>query len=368
MANGVDFRFQSQFPIAQIVQALTQKPLIEEQIKASEDERRREKFSQFLNALTTGSQLGRDITAAKAQGLANQQAQLGVEGTKELSSILAEPNMGARVSTQVPATFGQTIQGATQPGRFQAALAKTSPNVFTQAVAQNLYANKKGRDGGYTSLEQLTSIGVPQDEAQQMITAFQGNVPEQAVSSYSKAAKEETAAMERKEKSDAIQKSIKARAELITSKIDQALGKISPMTTGGMAGIADVPFLGQATGAKDLQSDLDTVKAILGFEQLEQMKNQSRAGASGLGQLSDREMKLLTAARSNLDQAQTPQQLKERLEEVKVHFNNWLMMEDGINPYAEKQNTPGNAPAINQIPQVGGTFQGSRVKNVRRIK
>lgn len=147
-----------------------------------------------------------------------------------------------------------------------------------------------------------------------------------------------------KEKEDIIMGSLKDRANLIIGKVDQALGKVNSLTTGGMSGLAGVPFIGQATGATDLSSDLDTIKAILGFEQLEQMKNQSRAGASGLGQLSDREMRLLTAARSNLEQQQTPEQLKARLMEVKTHFQNWLKMEQGINPYQQGGDGTNNDP------------------------
>lgn len=155
---------------------------------------------------------------------------------------------------------------------------------------------------------------------------------------------------EKKEKGERISQSLKDRANLIISKVDSALSKVSNLSAGFGAMTEGIPM----TPARNLSADLDTVKAILGFEQLEQMKSQSSAGASGLGQLSDREMRLLTAARSNLDQAQSPEQLKQRLTEVREHFNNWIMMEQGINPYENK-------------PQGGQQQQSGGVKPITAI-
>jgi len=159
---------------------------------------------------------------------------------------------------------------------------------------------------------------------------------------------------EAQKKADAALSGQKDKAMIVIGKIDQALSKISGWNTGGMSSTKNVPFVGQATGATDVAADLDTIKALLGFEQLGEMKNQSRAGASGLGALSDREMNLLTSARANLDQAQNQQQLKERLNEVKTHFNNWLKMEEGVNPY---ENGSGNGG-----PQIGEVRKGYRFK------
>jgi hypothetical protein len=123
-------------------------------------------------------------------------------------------------------------------------------------------------------------------------------------------------------------------ANLIISKIDQALPKLGYMTTGFFG--SHLSGIG-GTDAANLKADLETIKAQLGFEQLAQMKSQSRAGASGLGALSDNEMRLLVSARANLDQAQGPDQLRDRLTELRTHYSNWLSMENGVNPYENGQ-------------------------------
>ncbi len=150
----------------------------------------------------------------------------------------------------------------------------------------------------------------------------------------------------------------KDKAKLVIGKIDQALSKVSSSSAGAGSILKNVPL----TSAKNLDADLTTIKALLGFDQLAQMKNQSRSGASGLGALSDREMNLLVSARANLDQAQDPQQLVDRLNEVKTHYNNWLQIEDGINPYEKNPAAPTNP---NPTPATGATPPGKiRVKRL----
>ena len=163
------------------------------------------------------------------------------------------------------------------------------------------------------------------------------------------------------EKQELIDQSLENRATLVIQKVDQALKNVNSFSTGGMSFTKSVPFVGQATGAVNLDADLDTIKALLGFEQLEQMKSQSKAGASGLGPLSDHEMRLLTAARANLEQAQTPAQLQQRLGEVKTHFQNWLQMERGINPYEQGQDSPGNNQGADQMITVSNGRETLRI-------
>ena len=111
------------------------------------------------------------------------------------------------------------------------------------------------------------------------------------------------------------------------------------MTAGGMGqATSGIPFLGQLTGATDLTADLDSIASSLGLNKLMEMKNNSKAGASGMGQLSDREMTLLTSAIASIKQSQNPEQLKRKLLEIKNHYQNIIQMSQGINPYQNGQN------------------------------
>lgn len=122
------------------------------------------------------------------------------------------------------------------------------------------------------------------------------------------------------ETADANMRGMRDQADLVINKVDQALSKVG-VTTAGIGGsvMSHIP----GSSAKDLDADLDTIKAILGFNTLSEMRKASPTGGA-LGQVSERELKLLTSARASLDQAQSPEQLRDRLTEIKTHYQNWL--------------------------------------------
>lgn len=135
-----------------------------------------------------------------------------------------------------------------------------------------------------------------------------------------------------KQKEKAALDSQKQDAQLVLSKIDEALNLVSPTSTGLIGfGMKKIP----GTKATDLASVLDTIHSQLGLGKLMEMKNNSKAGASGMGQLSDREMTLLISALTSLKQSQSTDQLIKHLGEVKTRYNNILKIEEGINPYEE---------------------------------
>ena len=68
--------------------------------------------------------------------------------------------------------------------------------------------------------------------------------------------------------------------------------------------------------ARDFQATLDTVKANLGFEELQAMRDSSPTGGA-LGQVTEREIAFLQAIQGNLDAAQSPEQLKAVLVEIR---------------------------------------------------
>ena len=118
----------------------------------------------------------------------------------------------------------------------------------------------------------------------------------------------------------ASQEEAKNQANTILTKINEAIPKISNWSAGKGAILSGVP----GSDAYNLRSDIETVKSNLGFEALKSMKSQSKTGASGLGQLSDREMTLLTSLVANLDTKQSPSQLRQRLTEVRDKYQNVL--------------------------------------------
>jgi hypothetical protein len=104
-----------------------------------------------------------------------------------------------------------------------------------------------------------------------------------------------------------------ASKQAVIQKIDQAIPKVGSFTAGFFGqGIKFIP----GTPAADLKADLDTILANAGFDKLQDMRNSSPTGGA-LGQVSERELALLQATWSNLQQAQSPEQLQQRLVEFR---------------------------------------------------
>jgi len=132
--------------------------------------------------------------------------------------------------------------------------------------------------------------------------------------------KKETALAERaaekiitKPKIDSSISAQETKTGMLDAEIDQALGQANIWTTG---------FLGSATEwvpgtpAHDLGNTLATIKSNIGFDKLQEMRNNSPTGGA-LGQVSEFENRLLQSVWGALEQSQSPAQFKENLEKVR---------------------------------------------------
>lgn len=129
------------------------------------------------------------------------------------------------------------------------------------------------------------------------------------------AAKAETVA----EKEALLTGGIVQRADLVINKVDDAIKLTSPKTT-GVAGatLGRIP----GTDAYDLARMVDTVKANIGFGELQAMRQASPTGGA-LGQVAVQELNMLQAVIGSLDTSQSPDELKKNLNAVKKHYENW---------------------------------------------
>ena len=130
----------------------------------------------------------------------------------------------------------------------------------------------------------------------------------------------------KKNKADAYKAS--SILETITTSISQV-----GSNTAGLGG----SIMGVLAGSEavDLEANLDTIAANLGFDQLQAMRDASPTGGA-LGQVSERELIALQSTVASLKQKQSPDQLKKNLEKIKGHYKNWLSTLDGINPDDKK--------------------------------
>jgi len=134
-------------------------------------------------------------------------------------------------------------------------------------------------------------------------------------------------------------KVFEAKSRLVKEKVDEALldaGRLSTGIIGQMTrGVGETP-------AFNLQQTVATVKANIGFDELQKMRDNSPTGGA-LGQVAIQELERLEATLGSLDTAQSEEKLRANLKAVKTHYNNWL----NIMREADKS---GNAQSIPEAP------------------
>lgn len=147
-----------------------------------------------------------------------------------------------------------------------------------------------------------------------------------------------------------------AGADRVIAKVDEALPLVSGLTTGFGSITSYIP----GTAGANLRATLETIKANLGFDRLQQMRDASPTGGA-LGQVAVQELVALQSSLASLDMNQSPEKLKQNLDQIKFHYGRWRDAATGRLP-SEKQTAPGAAaaPAPAQQPSGATTSRGTR--------
>jgi hypothetical protein len=107
----------------------------------------------------------------------------------------------------------------------------------------------------------------------------------------------------------------------VVAEIDRARGKIDKnFATGGFLGAVTQGVPG--TPAFDVKKVLTTIKANLGFAELQKMRDASPTGGA-LGQVAVQELEALQSTIANLDMGQSDEDLKYALGKIERHLKNW---------------------------------------------
>jgi hypothetical protein len=104
---------------------------------------------------------------------------------------------------------------------------------------------------------------------------------------------------------------------VVNDSISRANDLIGPFTTGFGSYLKSIP----ETDAKALDSVFTTIKANIGFDKLQAMREASPTGGA-LGQVSNQELSSLQAVFGNLDQSQSEEDLKYNLKMLQHVYNN----------------------------------------------
>lgn len=128
----------------------------------------------------------------------------------------------------------------------------------------------------------------------------------------------ETKASREASKEDMQRRSAIENAGSVLKEVQDAKGLVGWNTAGLGGAMSVLP----ATEARDLAAKLQTIKANLGFDRLQQMRAESPTGGA-LGQVAVQELAALQATVASLDQLQSPTQLGQALDKIERHYTNW---------------------------------------------
>lgn len=109
---------------------------------------------------------------------------------------------------------------------------------------------------------------------------------------------------------------------------DRALDLADATWAGTYAGASKIPV---PSDARKLSGYIDTLKANLGFDQLQALRDASETGGA-LGQVSEMENRLLQSTLASLDPSAGDETFKENLNKVKEHYKNYRNALLGLPP------------------------------------
>jgi hypothetical protein len=148
---------------------------------------------------------------------------------------------------------------------------------------------------------------------------------------------------DKEEKKEAAKQFAISHANKVVGDVTEAKSLVSGMTTGLIGkGSSFVP----GTDSYNLQQRLLTIKANLGFDRLQQMRDASPTGGA-LGQVAVQELQALQATVGSLELGQDRKELQKNLDKIELHYNNWLSTVGGTP-------TKPPAPAATTTPAAAG--------------
>ena len=171
---------------------------------------------------------------------------------------------------------------------------------------------------GFASISQATktSKDIVNEDGETLVK----EVPLEDTPAYKAQVKQAELEVERIAKVTAAQPKTKQRLASLNnqwaetlSRIELAKTKITPWTTGFGGYLASFP----ASDARSLKNDLDTIRANIGFDKLQDMRDNSPTGGA-LGQVSEMENRLLQAVDGALDQLADGKDISDNLEKIAI--------------------------------------------------
>ena len=131
-----------------------------------------------------------------------------------------------------------------------------------------------------------------------------------------------------------------AQAGSVLNEVKDAQKLVGYSTVGVGGALRGLPM----TPARDLDAKLTSIKANLGFDRLQQMRDASPTGGA-LGQVAVQELVALQSTVASLDQLQSPEQMRAALKKIETHYTNWQKTLKGDQQPKNANQLPTKPPA-----------------------
>jgi hypothetical protein len=244
------------------------------------------------------------------------------------------------------------VKGYEKPGEFRQVLESLNLPPETKQRALVAWLEKQATHAPAVKVENLPSPIVavgPDGKPQYVQVGTKGTVVPTGLTPPVTPDERRAAREEKKEQTRA--SALVQQTQSVVNLIDEAIGN----TTRRSAGFAGAVLSGvPESKAFELSRQLEAIKANIGFDKLQQMREASPTGGA-LGQVAVQELNALQASLGSLDQRQSPEQIKTNLEKVKRHYQNWLNTVQKAN---QSQEVETSVPAMT----IQYDAQGRRVK------
>lgn len=239
--------------------------------------------------------------------LAGQQADTApFESLKKFEQVKADEAMKDSLATRKAVADYMAQQAEAEKYQTDLGFKKTDQELKRQQLEESA-KSRASRDEN-TAAYRSATLDLGKQTAMQGEERLQMQRDKLKAEAEAKAMQQEKAAEQQQVQSD-----------IVTEAVDSALGVLdSSNFATGYAGTIGRDYLPSSSGNK-LAKQLDIVKANLGFDKLQKMREASPTGGA-LGAVSERENTMLQSAMGNIDQFQDPKDLAKQLQKIRTLY------------------------------------------------
>ncbi len=292
------------------------------------------------------------------QVMINNRNRLGQTANGILGQDVVQPlDQNAVLAQTEGPGFQEQTQTAAATARANAEATANIPDASDWQVVPGGFANRRTQE--FVSNEQLTAAQQAQAEAEN-----RGPVPPGFIrqitqnpdgSTSTRLVVEEGGPVDLERQAAEVAAGEAARADRVRGNIQLANIREAIVDLDDKSFIAGLPGrLARAFGverAVDFAGTLDTIRAQLGFDELQRMRNSNTQGA-GLGNVTEREIGFLQAVLGNLDPDQSPEQIRQNLKEIANALTQLSEGWDAPLPYPEVETSIPQSDDLRQLFQL----------------